>query len=241
MRSACAVVSYRNSTSNHNQGSRSPLGFFVVSYRNSTSNHNLFGTNCLYNELYLIEILHQTTTCPCWHFRDYQLYLIEILHQTTTRLERELARCSCILSKFYIKPQHEPLTRDIPGVVSYRNSTSNHNTLPASYVASLLYLIEILHQTTTQQAIFITITSCILSKFYIKPQHKQRQNLGRFGCILSKFYIKPQLGRGDPIEANGCILSKFYIKPQLFSYAWPGSSVVSYRNSTSNHNLLASG
>ena len=191
--------------------------------------------------LYLIEILHQTTTTASAGYAVWGLYLIEILHQTTTTAAGSASLLRCILSKFYIKPQHEPLTRDIPGVVSYRNSTSNHNTLPASYVASLLYLIEILHQTTTQQAIFITITSCILSKFYIKPQHKQRQNLGRFGCILSKFYIKPQLGRGDPIEANGCILSKFYIKPQLFSYAWPGSSVVSYRNSTSNHNLLASG
>ena len=37
---------------------------------------------------------------------------------------------------------------------------------------------------------------CILSKFYIKPQHKGI-NLGvLFSCILSKFYIKPQQAGG---------------------------------------------
>ncbi len=77
-----------------------------------------------------------------------------------------------------------------------------------------LYLIEILHQTTTCRRQYGLCRCCILSKFYIKPQHD----------------------RSSPVEISGCILSKFYIKPQLFSYAWPGSSVVSYRNSTSNHN-----
>ena len=56
-------------------------------------------------ELYLIEILHQTTTpfegfCPL-----SELYLIEILHQTTTIVLLAIVILSCILSKFYIKPQ----------------------------------------------------------------------------------------------------------------------------------------
>ena len=33
-----------------------------------------------------------------------------------------------------------------------------------------LYLIEILHQTTTAKLKGITFSGCILSKFYIKPQ-----------------------------------------------------------------------
>ena len=77
------VVSYRNSTSNHNMNHGALADEAVVSYRNSTSNHNLFGTNVLYNELYLIEILHQTTTIALFG---------QIL-------------IGCILSKFYIKPQ----------------------------------------------------------------------------------------------------------------------------------------
>ena len=58
-----------------------------------------------------------------------QLYLIEILHQTTT--------------------WYDP-SDSVEDVVSYRNSTSNHNFVDAS----ILTLIE----------------RCILSKFYIKPQ-----------------------------------------------------------------------
>ena len=36
------------------------------------------------HELYLIEILHQTTTLIALPLRTAELYLIEILHQTTT-------------------------------------------------------------------------------------------------------------------------------------------------------------
>ena len=80
-----SVVSYRNSTSNHNEPRLHFHGFLVVSYRNSTSNHN------------------------------------------------------CILSLGQLR-----------GVVSYRNSTSNHNSRAANTISAGLYLIEILHQTTTE-------------------------------------------------------------------------------------------
>ena len=36
--------------------------------------------------LYLIEILHQTTTILLFLCPEFRLYLIEILHQTTTRM-----------------------------------------------------------------------------------------------------------------------------------------------------------
>ena len=55
----------------------------------------------------------------------------------------------CILSKFYIKPQHPSKVFDRYLVVSYRNSTSNHNSGNGYPVVAKLYLIEILHQTTT--------------------------------------------------------------------------------------------
>ena len=108
IKSATPVVSYRNSTSNHNGVNATMSGGSVVSYRNSTSNHNLELQITEHNVLYLIEILHQTTTMPAANG----------------------AFNSCILSKFYIKPQHgEGGIADIT-VVSYRNSTSNHNALP---------------------------------------------------------------------------------------------------------------
>ena len=78
--------------------------------------------------LYLIEILHQTTTIARILFTLFWLYLIEILHQTTTYRAVLLASQCCILSKFYIKPQLEA---------------------QANLANAQLYLIEILHQTTT--------------------------------------------------------------------------------------------
>ena len=211
---------------------------FVVSYRNSTSNHNLFRSVLLFCMLYLIEILHQTTTVLAQALSPVQvvsyrnstsnhnagqpratfssLYLIEILHQTTTFGVCSPASRRCILSKFYIKPQLAVLFSNVLGVVSYRNSTSNHNkgcsrasaksvvsyrnstsnhnpvstTLPSS----ALYLIEILHQTTTQIGDYFMPLCCILSKFYIKPQRLAARTFRR--------------------------------------------GVVSYRNSTSNHNRV---
>ncbi len=77
------------------------------------------------------------------------LYLIEILHQTTTPALASMPLCRCILLKFYIKPQLR-LERELAYcVVSYRNSTSNHNYGEGIYFHVKLYLIEILHQTTT--------------------------------------------------------------------------------------------
>ena len=55
--------------------------------------------------LYLIEILHQTTTVEALELCLGQLYLIEILHQTTTEPKAFICFHGCILLKFYIKPQ----------------------------------------------------------------------------------------------------------------------------------------
>ena len=144
-----AVVSYRNSTSNHNTLFRTAATLLVVSYRNSTSNHNKNRGGLNFDRLYLIEILHQTTTMADANTQAKRLYLIEILHQTTT-------------------------------------------LLLVLIVSVLLYLIEILHQTTTLSLTMFGFPSCILSKFYIKPQLRIAYPVEAVGCILSKFYIKPQ-------------------------------------------------
>ena len=47
------------------------------------------------------------------------LYLIEILHQTTTILLRISSASGCILLKFYIKPQQQRSLDIFGGVVSY--------------------------------------------------------------------------------------------------------------------------
>ena len=232
----------------------------VVSYRNSTSNHNWLTTSPRPMVLYLIEILHQTTTAQLEMVILLLLYLIEILHQTTTvktacvvsvscilskfyikpqlNVKSLVPIACCILSKFYIKPQPDETSANDYLVVSYRNSTSNHNISAGGSSGSSLYLIEILHQTTTYplvdrlvvllyliEILHQTTTigqqrcaawCCILSKFYIKPQPGLLRSAPRAGCILSKFYIKPQLFPMMRFGTRGCILSKFYIKPQLW-------------------------
>ena len=129
------VVSYRNSTSNHNNRSSHNIGQLVVSYRNSTSNHNGRVCNAARDSLYLIEILHQTTTTACTMKLDRLLYLIEILHQTTTIL---LFLCP-EFRLYLIEILHQTTTR-----------------MSVVRLQALLYLIEILHQTTT-------VESCVVS------------------------------------------------------------------------------
>ena len=143
----------------------------VVSYRNSTSNHNGPSGRLFLTPLYLIEILHQTTTFVGGVPLAAQLYLIEILHQTTTQLLISLE----ILVLYLIEILHQTTTIDFR---------------PKS--APMLYLIEILHQTTTLARAGEHVASCILSKFYIKPQRGTLPTVCPTCCILSKFYIKPQ-------------------------------------------------
>ena len=211
----CWVVSYWNSTSNHNDCRRGRAFFYVVSYWNSTSNHNWKSFIVCNLVLYLIEILHQTTTSPPEERDSIKLYLIEILHQTTTsQLLNRSDRCCillkfyikpqpveasdvkwrcCILLKFYIKPQPGRWLSCFFGVVSYWNSTSNHNVARLLEIVEMLYLIEILHQTTTAFPVILSASRCILLKFYIKPQPQCFCSDFEAGCILLKFYIKPQL------------------------------------------------
>ena len=119
--------------------------------------------------------------------------------------------------KFYIKPQRHGSPRP---------------------TGSKLYLIEILHQTTTHRETPVKMYRCILLKFYIKPQPIPIAASRRRSCILLKFYIKPQLMSGILAADDRCILLKFYIKPQLRLCVQPTFRVVSYWNSTSNHNWM---
>jgi len=77
-----------------------------------------------------------------------------------------------------------------------------------------------------------------LSKFYIKPQRRNAGHGNTFGCILSKFYIKPQ--RVRPIRISLIVVS--YRNSTSNHNRTTGKNingaVVSYRNSTSNHNVL---
>ena len=100
-----------------------------------------------------------------------------------------------------------------------------------------LFLIFILHQTTTIDDNKSKRKSCFLSLFYIKPQQYKPFTTKNHGCFLSLFYIKPQRIERTYTLDKGCFLSLFYIKPQhLIGNNWL-DIVVSYLYSTSNHNL----
>ena len=114
----------------------------------------------------------------------------------------------------------------------------NNSCNYAAFQYCRLYLIEILHQTTTHCKCIQFTLCCILSKFYIKPQLVLEALLLPPCCILSKFYIKPQLMMTTREGSMRCILSKFYIKPQRVHTSFENGLVVSYRNSTSNHNRV---
>ena len=218
IRVLCRVVSYRNSTSNHNFSAPGIASFLVVSYRNSTSNHNIYVVRSLIAPLYLIEILHQTTTTttPASRCASCILSKFYIKPQLGDGAGRPAPRC--ILSKFYIKPQLGRQRSDFCGVVSYRNSTSNHNPTLRCRKEGALYLIEILHQTTTTERPEITTPGLYLIEILHQTTTFLLALFASMRCILSKFYIKPQQGA-----------------------AYTGfSTVVSYRNSTSNHNNSSS-
>ena len=187
------VVSYRNSTSNHNRQRKNGRGYNVVSYRNSTSNHN----RPLLMFLLPLVVSYRNSTSN---------------HNEIPGGMQELAVVSYRNSTSNHNSGGSPVAPG--GVVSYRNSTSNHNMNARRQWRFQLYLIEILHQTTTRRLSGYSRWRCILSKFYIKPQRPALKVDLAQSCILSKFYIKPQHRNARGPLICCCILSKFYIKPQ---------------------------
>ena len=145
-------------------------------------------------EIFLSQKGNVNNSCNYAAFQYCRLYLIEILHQTTTHCKCIQFTLCCILSKFYIKPQH----------LRHRPNNENGCILSKFYIKPQQLL-----RTNYEP------TGCILSKFYIKPQLQIALPLRTAGCILSKFYIKPQQTKQPQHRTISCILSKFYIKPQL--------------------------
>ena len=186
--------------------------------------------------LYLIEILHQTTTLNPSVLFAIELYLIEILHQTTTLATVSPFLLRCILSKFYIKPQLYRHLLSPDSVVSYRNSTSNHNFVGSVLIFVVLYLIEILHQTTTVDGCAVLVL-CVVSYrnstsnhnlwttksisemlYLIEILHQTTTSpavLVRHAALyLIEILHQTTTRRNVKRSSRCCILSKFYIKPQ---------------------------
>ena len=121
----------------------------------------------------------------------------------------------CVISFFYIKPQPANPYGVFGYVALYLSSTSNHNRGTYCYSSSSLRYIFLLHQTTTSAGELGSKFRCVISFFYIKPQHQSSRNAPSDCCVISFFYIKPQLANFMNIFTGGCVISFFYIKPQL--------------------------
>ena len=78
-------------------------------------------------------------------------------------------------------------------VVPHSNSTSNHNMVARLWKLTALFLIPILHQTTTQLVRELPSLSCSSFQFYIKPQLSTTRMIRQNSCSSFQFYIKPQL------------------------------------------------
>ena len=121
-------------------------------------------------EIFLSQKGNVNNSCNYAAFQYCLLYLIEILHQTTTKDGVVPIPHRCILLKFYIKPQRRRaclyFSRLYLIEILHQTTTKSISGLKRSP----LYLIEILHQTTTCASVVDGSLRCILLKFYIKPQ-----------------------------------------------------------------------
>ena len=150
-------------------------------------------------------------------------------------------RPSCSSFQFYIKPQ--PLYECVPScfVVPHSNSTSNHNVEETTLRSPQLFLIPILHQTTTDNRVLSLHSGCSSFQFYIKPQLSPAIPRKAFCCSSFQFYIKPQRSPALPEFPPGCSSFQFYIKPQHGRPLMEVDGVVPHSNSTSNHNYIGIG
>ena len=145
-----AVVSYRNSTSNHNTSRSSGLTKRVVSYRNSTSNHNI-GPNhsrskdrCILSKFYIKPQRRAR--------KRYVRNVVSYRNSTSNHNDRQNVSTAVTVVSYRNSTSNHNVCKRITFcrlVVSYRNSTSNHNSGLNASLLVVLYLIEILHQTTT--------------------------------------------------------------------------------------------
>ena len=103
-------------------------------------------------------------------------------------------------------------------------------------VVRRLFLIPILHQTTTYTEEKISKTSLFLIPILHQTTTGNAWVYGNARCFSFQFYIKPQLLAWRRLRALRCFSFQFYIKPQQTTGRIALCRVVSHSNSTSNHN-----
>ena len=143
----------------------------VVLYLHSTSSHNARGKQT--SQSLVVLYLHSTSNHNVMQRLQLVTLVVLYLHSTSNHN-----------FGYGIRTKRH--------VVLYLHSTSNHNRGIRSKKLLTLYYIFILHQTTTMSMTRLRLMCCIISSFYIKPQHDNARSFIESCCIISSFYIKPQ-------------------------------------------------
>ena len=107
--------------------------------------------------LFLIPILHQTTTYICYKSMNGKLFLIPILHQTTTIAWVVHKQWGCSSFQFYIKPQH-----------------LKSSSFSPERCSSFQFYIKPQPSATNT----CNMSGCSSFQFYIKPQHVKEPKNG---------------------------------------------------------------
>ena len=212
----------------------------VVSYWNSTSNHNGARILVLFSQLYLIEILHQTTTPTFSVTAKKSCILLKFYIKPQLFHKYRNTGVGCILLKFYIKPQPRRRFRRHPVVVSYWNSTSNHNV--AHRPQGDYWVVSYWNSTSNHNVkVHISARDMVVSYWNSTSNHNcGRHEVVRYPLYLIEILHQTTTSLEQTSCTMSCILLKFYIKPQPTNVNTLLNRVVSYWNSTSNHNQVAS-
>ena len=116
----------------------------------------------------------------------------------------------CILWKNYIKPQPSPRSLFPYCVVSYGKTTSNHNFFAQVMRYSLLYLMEKLHQTTTN-----LLSYCANILLYLMEKLHQTTTISAQQCSVRELYLMEKLHQTTTFRSVYCPHYPLYLMEKL--------------------------
>ena len=147
----------------------------------------------MYDALYCILFLHQTTTDAVINSMGGLLYCILFLHQTTTGA----GYLNVVMELYCILFLHQTTTRSFLSLVLlvlycilFLHQTTTYLFLVEN--AMKLYCILFLHQTTTRSSHQLSPAALYCILFLHQTTTFTKSIFYSFCCIASSFYIKPQ-------------------------------------------------
>ena len=143
--------------------------------------------------MFLLAVIHQTTTTPvtgrtstvCFYWR---------LYIKPQRISTHIApQVLCFYWRLYIKPQRNTRNARDHSCVSIGGYTSNHNGGPVVRYTAHVFLLAVIHQTTTLPRSCFARTAVFLLAVIHQTTTNTQAILHIFLCFYWRLYIKPQL------------------------------------------------